>query len=162
MVFSGLQVYRFAVRSNYPTAYREPENRELKTREPKMAIHNEIGKLGEDIAAGFLEAKGFHILDRNYRFEKAEVDIVALQLQPAELVFVEVKTRSDTRWIQPEEAVDAVKKQLIFRAADCYIYEKQMSTVPVRFDVIAISMDQPEHPLIHHLEDAFRMNGSIF
>ncbi|MEL7341821.1 MAG: YraN family protein, partial [Bacteroidota bacterium] len=60
-----------------------------------MAAHNELGQQGEDIAAGYLEAKGFQILDRNYRFQKGEIDIVALMLDPAELVFVEVKTRSD-------------------------------------------------------------------
>lgn len=125
-----------------------------------MAAHNELGKQGEDTAAGFLEAKGYHIMDRNYRFEKAEVDIVALQLEPAELVFVEVKTRSNTELIHPEESVTPKKKKLIFKAADSYIYEKQMSTVPVRFDIIAIGMDNPEHPMIHHIEDAFRMEGS--
>lgn len=126
-----------------------------------MAAHNELGKKGEEIAAGFLETKGLHVLDRNYRFQKAEVDLVALQMTPAELVFVEVKTRSDTRWINPEDAINEVKKKQLFKAADSYIYEKQMSTVPVRFDVIAISMDNPEHPLIHHIEDAFRMNDLL-
>ena len=124
-----------------------------------MASHNDLGKKGEDIAAGFLEAKGYHIMDRNYRFEKAEVDMVALQLDPAELVFVEVKTRSNTELNHPENAVSEKKKALIFKAADSCIYEKQMSTVPVRFDVIAIGMDNPEHPMIHHIEDAFRMEG---
>ena len=127
-----------------------------------MASHNEIGKKGEDIAAGFLESKGLHILDRNYRFERNEIDLVALQLEPAELIFVEVKTRSNTQLQHPEETVDPAKQKKIFRVADSYIYEKQMSTVPVRFDVIAIGMDQPEHPLIHHIEDAFRMDGPMW
>jgi len=126
-----------------------------------MATHNELGKTGEEIAAGFLEAKGYFIMDKNYRFEKAEVDLVALQLEPAELVFVEVKTRSNTELVHPEESVSPQKKKLIFKAADSYIYEKQMSTVPVRLDIIAIGMDKPEHPMIHHLEDAFRMEGFI-
>jgi putative endonuclease len=122
-----------------------------------MASHLDIGKKGEDIAAGFLQAKGFHVLDRNYRFQKAEIDLVALQMEPAELVFVEVKSRSGTRGPYPEEAISEAKKQLIFRAADGYIYEKQMRTVPVRFDVIAIQNVDTEHPLIEHFEDAFRM-----
>ena len=124
-----------------------------------MAVHNEIGKKGESIAAGFLEAKGYHILDRNYRFERGEIDIVALQLEPAELTFVEVKTRSGTQWEDPELAVTPAKQKQIFRVADGYIYEKQMSTVPVRFDIIAIHLDQTGHPLIRHIEDAFRMFG---
>lgn len=122
-----------------------------------MARHNEIGKQGEDIAASFLEAKGFHILDRNYRFEKAEIDMVALQLAPAELVFVEVKTRSTTYDpTNPEDAVTIEKQRLIFKAADAYLYEKQMWTVPIRFDIIAVHLAVPDHPMIHHIEDAFR------
>ena len=124
-----------------------------------MAAHNDLGKKGEDIAAGFLEAKGFNILDRNYRFQRAEVDIVALQLSPAELVFVEVKARSGVEGPFPETAVSAQKQRLIFKAADSYLYEKQMRTVPVRFDVIAIQNADTDHPLIQHFEDAFRLIG---
>lgn len=122
-----------------------------------MADHNDIGKRGEDIAAGLLEAKGYNILDRNYRFQQAEIDIVALQLEPAELVFVEVKARSGTQGPFPETAVTPAKKKRIFKVADSYLYEKQMRTVPVRFDVIAIQKADTEHPLIEHFEDAFRM-----
>lgn len=122
-----------------------------------MAAHNDLGRQGEDIAAGFMEAKGFQILDRNYRFQNGEIDMVALMLDPAELVFVEVKTRSDDQWGNPEEAITEKKKKLIFKVADCYLYEKHMNTVPVRFDVISINMKMPDHPLIEHFEDAFRM-----
>ena len=126
-----------------------------------MATHNDLGKRGEEIAQGFLEAKGYNILDVNYRFKRFEVDIVALQLEPAELVFIEVKTRSSQKHSYPEESVDQSKRKRMFRAADSYIYEKQMRTVPVRFDIVAISMDNPEHPMIHHIEDAFRMTDDI-
>lgn len=121
-----------------------------------MAQHNETGILGENIAAGFLEAKGYNIMDRNYRFEKAEIDIVALRLTPAEVVFVEVKTRSTSAFGNAEEAVTEAKKKLIYKVADAYLYEKQLWTVPIRFDIIAIHLDNPEHPMIHHIEDAFR------
>ncbi|RMG22761.1 MAG: YraN family protein [Bacteroidetes bacterium] len=124
-----------------------------------MATPHDLGKKGEELAAGFLEAKGYNILDRNYRFKRAEVDLVALRLEPAELVFVEVKARSDTAFTYPEEAVDQAKRQAMFRAADSYIYEKKMMGIPVRFDIIAIGFDNPDHPLIHHIEDAFRMMG---
>ncbi|MBX7241957.1 MAG: YraN family protein [Bacteroidia bacterium] len=121
-----------------------------------MALHNETGKKGEDIAADFLTLKGYHVLDRNYRFEKSEIDIVALQLEPAELIFVEVRTRTHPLAQTPEDSVTTEKQQRIFRAADAYLYEKQMWTVPVRFDIIAIQITHPDHPLIHHIEDAFR------
>lgn len=122
-----------------------------------MAAHNETGKRGEQIAADFLRTKGYHVLDTNYRFEKAEIDLVVLQLEPAELVFVEVKTRSTTYDPSyPEDAVTEEKKRLIFKAADAYLYEKQMWTVPIRFDIVAVHLANPDHPLIHHIEDAFR------
>jgi putative endonuclease len=124
-----------------------------------MAAHNETGKQGEALAAGLLEAKGYHILDRNYRFEQAEVDLVALRLEPAELVFVEVKTRSTRSGGYPEAAVTPAKQRLLFKAADAYIYEKQLFTVPVRFDVIAVELHDPQNPLFQHFEDAFRMIG---
>lgn len=127
-----------------------------------MAAHNDLGKKGEEIAAGFLEAKGYNIMDRNYRYEKGEIDIVALRLTPAEVVFVEVKTRSKTDdTTPPEAAVSSAKQKLLFRVADSYLYEKQLTTVPSRFDIIAIGMDNPEHPMIHHIEDAFRMFGKL-
>lgn len=124
-----------------------------------MAQHNELGKQGEALAASFLEAKGLQILDKNYRFQRAEIDLVALNLDPAEVVFVEVKTRSNTDFTYPEESITDKKKKLIFKAADSYLYEKQMQTVPVRFDIVAISMDNPEEPIFHHIEDAFRMDS---
>lgn len=124
-----------------------------------MAAHNELGRRGEDLAAGLLEAKGYHILDRNYRFQRSEADIVALRLEPAELVFVEVKARSRADGPWPELSVTPDKQRRLFRAADAYLHEKQMRTVPVRFDIIAIQAADSEDPLIHHIEDAFRMMG---
>ncbi|MFK7972311.1 MAG: YraN family protein [Bacteroidia bacterium] len=122
--------------------------------------NTEIGNLGEDIAAGFLEAKGYHVMDRNYRFQRAEIDIVVLQMEPAELVFIEVKSRRRTDGPFPETAVTPAKQRNIFKAADAYIYEKQHRTVPIRFDVIAIQAVDTENPLIEHFEDAFRMMGT--
>lgn len=126
-----------------------------------MAQHNELGKQGEDLAAAFLAAKGYHVLDRNYRFLKSELDIVVLDMERTELVFVEVKTRSRSQEM-PEMAVTPAKQQLIFRAADAYIYERQMRTVPVRFDIVAVHLDNPAEPMFHHIEDAFRMDGASF
>ena len=124
-----------------------------------MAAHNDLGKHGEDLAASFLEAKGYAVLDRNYSFKRAEIDIVVLRHEPAELVFVEVKARSGVDGPWPETSVGPAKQKLIFKAADAYIYERQMRTVPVRFDIIAIQNADTEHPLFLHIEDAFRMLG---
>ena len=120
-----------------------------------MASSVEKGKSAEDLACAFLEAKGYIIFDRNYRFEKAEIDIVAL-FPPAEIVFIEVKSRKNITWTYPEAAVDANKIRLIAHGADSYLYEKKLTTVPVRFDVVAIHMPDNGEPVIAHFEDAFR------
>ena len=66
-----------------------------------MAIHNELGKKGEQLAVDFLQKKGYTILDRNWRFKKAEVDIIAQKEQI--LAIVEVKTRSSNYFGNPQD-----------------------------------------------------------
>lgn len=119
-----------------------------------MAAHNDLGKRGEDLAAAFLEEKDYKIFERNYRFEKGEIDMIAFK--PYEIVFVEVKTRSSTRWEYPEAAVTPVKQGRLKRAAEAYLYERKLLNLPARFDIIALAFDKPDAPEILHIEDAFR------
>lgn len=116
-----------------------------------MAVHNETGKKGEVAAANFLRSKGFEVLATNYRFHKAEIDIIASKDNL--LVFVEVKTRS-TNWFGfPEQSVDKKKQQLISLAATNYIEENKITT-EIRFDVISLTKSASGFD-IHHIEDAF-------
>lgn len=130
-----------------------------------MARHNETGKLGEDLAVQYLENEGFKIFDRNYNFEKGEVDIVAYWENPenpgatAQLHFIEVKTATDTRYRKPEEAVDAAKMRNMVKVANFYLFERQLVTVPTVFSVIAVSLDDPQSPVIDFFEDVFRPEG---
>lgn len=127
-----------------------------------MAIHNDIGKLGEELAVRFLEEEGFRIFDRNYNFEKSEVDIVAYWENPenpaatAELHFIEVKTLSNTADRNPEEAVNLDKLESMAKVARFYLCERQLVTLPTVFDVIAIGLDDLENPHIEHFEDVYR------
>lgn len=127
-----------------------------------MAAHNEVGKRGEELASQWLENQGFRIFDRNYNFEKAEVDIVAYWENPsnpaatAELHFVEVKTLSDTRNSNPEDAVDKAKLANMAKVAKFYCWERQLIGIPAVFDVIAVALDDPQNPEITHFEDAWR------
>ena len=113
-----------------------------------------IGDRGEDIAAAYLEMKDWLIIDRNYTFEKAEVDIVATDRNY--IIFVEVKTRSGTFFGRPEEFVTPAKEANIKKAAEAWIYERKMETAVVRFDIISIVQSANEAPDITHFEDAFR------
>ena len=80
-----------------------------------MAIHNILGKAGEDAAAKYLEQNGYTIRDRNWRKNHLELDIVADK--DKELIIVEVKTRSNTDYIEPQDAVNWQKIRRIVVAA---------------------------------------------
>ncbi|MCU0397908.1 MAG: YraN family protein [Cyclobacteriaceae bacterium] len=108
-----------------------------------------IGKQGEDLAAKFLEQKGFRVLMRNYRYKHAEIDLIVQKENW--LIFVEVKARSSTAFGQPETFVDLKKGRKIMEAADEYIYSTRWQG-HIRFDIISVKLGEP--PEITHFEDA--------
>ena len=117
-----------------------------------MAAQNELGELGEQIAVDLLLKKGYKIIERNWRYLKAEIDIIA-QKDPETLVIVEVKTRSNSFIGNPEEFVTEKKIKLLVGAANEYVISRKLD-VEVRFDIIAI-VNNSKYEKIEHLEDAF-------
>ncbi|PQJ68837.1 YraN family protein [Polaribacter butkevichii] len=116
-----------------------------------MAEHNELGKEGEKLAIDFLLKNGYKILETNYRYLKAEVDIIAKKDNT--LAVVEVKTRSTDYFGNPQDFVNPKKIKLLLSAIDYYVVDKDLD-VDVRFDIIAI-IYQKKETKIEHLEDAF-------
>lgn len=116
-----------------------------------MAQHNQLGTEGEQIAVDFLIEKGYKIKARNWRFKKAEIDIIA-QLENT-LVVVEVKTRSTDDYGDPQDFLKTKQKNLLIMAMDEYVVSKDLD-VEVRFDVIGIIKNENETRL-EHFEDAF-------
>lgn len=116
-----------------------------------MAQHNTLGNKGEQLAVDFLLNKGYAILERNYRFDKAEVDIIARK--GSVLAIVEVKTRSTADFGNPEEFVKPKQIQRLVKAVDAYVTENALD-VEVRFDIVAIVKNGKDFS-IEHLEDAF-------
>lgn len=116
-----------------------------------MAKHNELGKAGEDAAASYLENKGYIIRHRNWHKGHLELDIVAAK--DNELIIVEVKTRCNTLFAQPEEAVDTTKIRRTVIAADTYIKFFQIDS-PVRFDIVTV-VGRIGHFHIEHIINAF-------
>lgn len=116
-----------------------------------MAKHIETGKEGEIAAVNFLRSKGFEIVATNFRYQKAEIDIIAFCNNT--LVFVEVKTRSNISYGFPEEFVNKKKQQLMAQTAAFYLEEHNLSC-EVRFDVISIHKT-PTGLVLHHFQDAF-------
>ena len=116
-----------------------------------MAQHNELGKLGEELAVDFLQQNGYEILETNWIFQKAEIDIIAQKENI--LVIVEVKTRSSIDFGLPQDFVKPKKIQLLVKAVNEYVIQNDL-TVDVRFDIIAIHKEGNQLN-IEHLEDAF-------
>lgn len=116
-----------------------------------MAEHNELGKKGEEEAVRYLRSKDYIILEQNWLYNKYEIDIIAKDHEY--IVFVEVKTRSSSRWGNPEEAISKRKIEHIVDAADFYLKENNIDR-PARFDVIA-SIWNGRTFEIEHIDDAF-------
>ena len=117
-----------------------------------MAIQQDIGNKGEALAIDFLEHKGYTILASNWRFKRAEVDIIAQE--GSTIVFVEVKTRSYDHFGPADLAINAKKEGLITSAAHAYIDQHKYEGA-IRFDVISILLQEHKMAKIEHLEDAF-------
>lgn len=117
-----------------------------------MADHNEFGKLAEEMAVKFLQDLKYKILVRNYRYLKAEIDIIAEY--DNEIIVVEVKARGTDAFIEPQEAINKKKMKLLISAANDFSenYKRDLNT---RFDVITILPDDQNKLQITHIINAF-------
>ena len=106
-----------------------------------------LGKTGEDIATQYLIQKGYKIVERNFYCRQGEIDIIAKEKQ--EIVFVEVKTRSNLCFGKPREAVDEGKQNHIYKTAKYYLYKHKLENSYVRFDAIEIYLKIDKYKLNH-------------
>lgn len=116
-----------------------------------MADHNELGKFGEELAVEFLQKSGYTILETNWTFQKAEIDIIAQK--GIILAIVEVKTRSSIEFGLPQDFVKPKKIQLLVKAVNEYVISNNLD-VEVRFDIMAIYKEDKTYKM-EHIEDAF-------
>lgn len=116
-----------------------------------MAEHNDLGKFGEEQAVDYLQKNGYEILETNWTFQKAEIDIIAQKENI--LAIVEVKTRSSIEFGLPQDFVKPKKIQLLVKAVNEYVISNDLD-VEVRFDIIAIYKEGKEYK-IDHIEEAF-------
>jgi|TARA_B110000003_G_C16642952_1_gene530879 putative endonuclease len=117
----------------------------------KMAEHYELGNKGEQLAVNYLINKGYKIVERNWRFQKAEIDIIATKDKI--LISVEVKTRSTNDFGSPQDFVTPKKIKLMVSAMNEYILNKDLD-IELRFDIVAITKDKSSFD-IQHFKDAF-------
>lgn len=116
-----------------------------------MAEHNETGQKGEELAASYLQNKGFVILEKNWRFKNLEADIIATTAKT--LIIAEVKTRRSNYFGEPETFVNKQKQKNLIKAAHEYIQRNNLD-LEVRFDIISIILGDSQMK-INHIEDAF-------
>ena len=117
-----------------------------------MAEHNELGHWGEDKAAYFLERNGYSIIKRNWKYGHRDLDIVAIDNDT--LVIVEVKTRRNNLFAEPEQAVNYAKIKSLCIAANAFIKTYRIS-IPIRFDIITVIGTSNDNFDIEHTKDAF-------
>lgn len=114
-----------------------------------MSDKIKTGNKGEKLAAEFLIKKGFEVVAKNYRFKRAEIDLIVKRENW--IIFVEVKTRSSTAYGEPENFVDDHKTKNVFDAAEEFIYSTDWQG-HIRFDIISVKLGREVE--IEHFEDA--------
>jgi putative endonuclease len=117
-----------------------------------MSYHLDLGKKAEKMVADYLTSKGYVLLERNWRWKKAEIDIIAMD--DKELVFIEVKARSDYNHGYPELAVSPRKRILMLDAATRYMEQIQHEWA-IRFDVVSVVVQNEKMMQLDHYEDSF-------
>lgn len=117
------------------------------------SFNKKLGEEGELLAIELLKNKGFEIVKKNYRFGKGEIDIIAKEKDF--IVFIEVKTRENLNYGEPEEAITKSKQKQLRKIAQCYLAEKKIVDYNCRFDVIGILLEKGKMPRINHIENAF-------
>ena len=117
-----------------------------------MAEHNDLGKWGEDVALAYLLDQGYRLLDRNWHQGHRDLDLI--MQQDDTLVIVEVRTRRNNLFMDPEQTVDTPKMLSLSKAANAYIRLHRIS-LNIRFDIVAITGTPSSDFTINHIEDAF-------
>lgn len=120
---------------------------------PESHTNKEIGRLGEETAAKFLQKLGYKILEKNYRYSRfCEIDIVAKDKDT--IVFAEVKTRTTSNFGHPFEAVNKKKLMNIFKAGLFYLKNTTETYKRYRIDIVSVLGNVHEQsPKIEHLKD---------
>lgn len=117
-----------------------------------MALHTELGKKGEELAADFLSSKGYVVLHRNWRHGRSEVDLIALYQK--RLHFIEVKTRSTPAFGPPEQNVHPKKIGFLLRAAAAFV-ARHPHYHDFRIDVLSICFQPDGKPDFFLIEDVY-------
>ena len=117
-----------------------------------MALHNDLGKEAEALAAKWLEEKGYAILHRNWRYSHYEIDIVATKGKF--MYFIEVKARNFSRFGYPEDSVTKKKFKDLQKAADEYLFQNPGHPW-IQYHVLSVTFHRDKDPEFFLIEDVF-------
>ena len=112
-----------------------------------MYLRHEIGKIGEELATKYIQSLGYTIVERNFAAIQGEIDIIARDKK--ELVFIEVKTRTNTLYGRPIEAVNTPKQEHLISTVKYYLYSKHLENEFVRLDVIEVYINESTYKINH-------------
>ena len=107
---------------------------------PEPRSHEEVAQIGENAAARYLQSRGYAILERNYRTDLGEIDIIARQGK--DLVFVEVKSRTPSNSFAPSQSVTQAKRSRLARLARVYMATRARKDERCRFDVVEVAVSE--------------------
>lgn len=107
-----------------------------------MYFRQEIGRWGENLACKYLEENNYKIIERNFLCRQGEIDIIAKDCMKNELVFFEVKTRSNFKYGNPADAVNRQKQRHMIHAIKYYLYHNGVQNIPIRLDVLEVYIVQ--------------------
>ncbi|MGN7800914.1 YraN family protein [Leifsonia sp. 22587] len=114
-----------------------------------MAQKDELGRRGEQVAADWLQERGYMLVDRNWRCPSGELDLILRD--GSTMVFAEVKTRSSLEFGHPFEAITARKAARLRRLAAAWCREREPGSTGVRIDAVAVTDAWSERPVVEHL-----------
>lgn len=113
------------------------------------------GDLGEEIAQEYLMKNGYEILEKKFYVRGGEIDLIAKKAE--EIIFIEVKTRTNKNFGEIAEQINKNKQDKLIRAAEIFLNEYEYQEYPWRIDVIAIYLQKNSDPQIEHLENAITL-----
>ena len=113
-----------------------------------------IGKFGEDISCKYLKKNGYNVIERNFNCIQGEIDIIAFDIIKKEIVFIEVKTRTNFNYGFPSDSVNKNKMSHMKRSIEYYVYKRKLENFYMRIDVIEVILNKGKYKL-NHLKDVF-------
>lgn len=111
-----------------------------------------LGRIGEDVAAQYLINKGYEMIERNFSCKQGEIDIIAKDKN--ELVFIEVKTRTNGTYGRPIDAITSYKQKHLIKSIEYYLFKHKLEKILIRIDVIEVYPKGENKYFVNHVKNA--------